>query len=141
MQVVFSSSSTGKPLAPIPGVDVPVVGTRPGDKITYLYRVTKGLTNHSHAARCAELCGLPHSVVERAEHVSALFTAHELEKLLDEDMTEEEARELEEAEAIGRKFLAWNLDDETVVDRPPKDIVAEILGVRVKTKSKCAICS
>ena len=37
MQVVFSSS-TGKPLAPISGVDVPVVSSRPGDKITYLYR-------------------------------------------------------------------------------------------------------
>ena len=84
MQAVFSSS-TGKPLAPISGVDVPVVGSRPGDKITYLYRyghifswvqadspdsrVTKGLAHHSYAARCAELCGLPHGVVERAEHV------------------------------------------------------------------------
>lgn len=37
MQVVFSSS-TGKPLAPVSGVDVPVVGSRSGDKITYLYR-------------------------------------------------------------------------------------------------------
>ena len=61
---------------------------------------------------------------------SALFVAHELEKLLDEDMTEEEAREFEEAEAIGRKFLAWNLADETVIERPPKDIVAEILGAK-----------
>ena len=60
---------------------------------------------------------------------SATFAAHELEKLLDEDMTEEEARELEEAEEIGRKFLAWNLDDETALDRPPKEVVAEILGM------------
>ena len=60
---------------------------------------------------------------------STLLAAHELEKLLDEDMTEEEARELEEAEAIGRKFLAWNLDDETAMDRPPKEFVAEILGM------------
>jgi len=59
---------------------------------------------------------------------SAVFTAHELEKLLDENMTEEEARELEEAEAIGRKFLAWNLDNETAMDRPPKEFVAGILG-------------
>ncbi|KAF9644907.1 hypothetical protein BDM02DRAFT_3157041 [Thelephora ganbajun] len=129
MQVVFSSSSTGKPLAPTSGVDLPVISSRPGDKITYLYRVVRGLAHHSHAARCAELCGLPHGVVERAEHVSILFAAHELEKLLDEDMTEEEARELEEAEAIGRKFLAWNLDDETATDKPPKDFVAEILGM------------
>ena len=60
---------------------------------------------------------------------SALFAAHELEKLLDEDMTEEEARELEEAEAIGRKFLAWDLSDETAMDKPPKEFVAEILGM------------
>ncbi|KAF9783468.1 muts domain V-domain-containing protein [Thelephora terrestris] len=130
MQVMFSSSSTGKPLAPVSGVDIPVVGSRPGEKITYLYRVVKGFADHSHAARCAELCGLPHTVVERAEHVSALLAAHELEKLLDEDMTEEELRELEEAEAIGRNFLAWNLDDETAMDRPPKEVVAEILGMK-----------
>jgi len=61
---------------------------------------------------------------------SALFVGHELEKLLDEDMAEEEARELEEAEAIGRKFLAWNLNDEAAMDQPPKEFVAEILGIK-----------
>jgi DNA mismatch repair protein MSH5 len=65
-------------------------------------------------------------------NLSALFAAHELEKLLDEDMTEEEARELEEAEAIGRRFLAWNLDDETVMDRPLKEFIAEMLGIGTK---------
>lgn len=45
-------------------------------------------------------------------------------------MTEEEAKELEEVEAIGRKFLAWNLDDETAMDRPPKEFVMEILGMK-----------
>jgi len=34
MQVMFSSSSTGKPLVPISGVDVLVIGSRLGDKIT-----------------------------------------------------------------------------------------------------------
>ena len=63
---------------------------------------------------------------------SAAFTAHELERLLDEDMTEEEARELEEAEAIGRKFLAWNLGDVTAVDQPPKGFATEVLGMVVK---------
>ena len=60
---------------------------------------------------------------------SALFAAHELEKLLDEDMTEEEARELREVEEIGRKLLAWDLNDETVMDKPVKEFVAEILGM------------
>ena len=31
-------------------------------------RVVRGLADHSHAARCAELCGLPQAVVGRAEH-------------------------------------------------------------------------
>lgn len=44
-------------------------------------------------------------------------------------MTEEEAKELEKVEAIGRKFLAWNLNDEAAMDRPPKVVVAEILGM------------
>lgn len=60
---------------------------------------------------------------------SALFAAHELEKLLDEDMTEEEARELEEVEAIGRRFLAWDLNNETAMDRPLKEFVTDILGM------------
>ena len=62
--------------------------------------------------------------------LSTLFATHELEKLLDEDMTEEEARELEEAEEIGRKFLAWNLGDEKVMDRPLKESLAEILSTK-----------
>ena len=44
-------------------------------------------------------------------------------------MTEEEARELEEVEAIGRKFLAWDLSEEAVMDQSPKEFVAEILGM------------
>ena len=44
-------------------------------------------------------------------------------------MTEEEAKELEEAEAIGRKFLALDLSDEAVMAKPPKEVVAEILGM------------
>ena len=44
-------------------------------------------------------------------------------------MTEREARELEETEAIGRRFLAWSLNDETEMDQPPKGFVAEILGM------------
>ena len=49
-------------------------------------------------------------------------------------MTEEEARELEEAEEIGRKFLAWNLDDGTATDRPPKEVVAEVLGTKMENR-------
>jgi len=36
---------------------------------------------------------------------------HEIGQLLDEEMSEEERAELADAEAVCRKFLAWNLDD------------------------------
>ena len=49
---------------------------------------------------------------------SVLFAAHELE----------EARELEEVEAIGGKFLAWDLN-ETTMDKPLKEFVVEMLGM------------
>jgi len=60
---------------------------------------------------------------------SALFAAHEPEKLLDEDMTEEEARELEKVEAIGRNFLAWDLNDETAMDKPLRYFFVEMLSM------------
>ena len=69
------------------------------------------------------------NAIKLTDPKSALFAAHELEKLLDEDMTKEEARELEEVEVIGRKFLAWDLSDEAVTDKSPKEFVAEILGM------------
>lgn len=42
---------------------------------------------------------------------SSLISAHELRELLDEAMTEEEMKELADAEMVCRKFLAWNLDE------------------------------
>lgn len=44
---------------------------------------------------------------------------HNLPRLLDEDMTEEEKTELEEGEAVCRRFLEWDLkaDDDDVKRR------------------------
>ncbi|KIK07942.1 hypothetical protein K443DRAFT_128726 [Laccaria amethystina LaAM-08-1] len=84
----------------------------PGEKITYLYRVGEGLSLESHAAKCAAMFGIPTRMVERAEYVSQLISAHELGRLLDEEMTVEERAELEDAEAVCRRFLEWNLSPE-----------------------------
>ncbi|KAK0187908.1 DNA mismatch repair protein MutS [Armillaria mellea] len=67
-----------------------------GEKITYLYRVAEGLSLVSHAAKCAEIFGLPSRVVERAQYVSKMISNHELSRLLDEEMTEEEHKDLED---------------------------------------------
>lgn len=105
----------------------------PGEKITYLYRlvnfsssvemistitfclfsrVAEGLSLDSHAAKCAELFGVPMRIVERAQRVSHLLSTHELGQLLDEGMSEAERLELEEAEVVCRRFLKWDLKAE-----------------------------
>ncbi|KAA1469886.1 hypothetical protein DENSPDRAFT_649174 [Dentipellis sp. KUC8613] len=100
-----------------------------GEKITYLYRVALGLSTHSHAARCAELYGIPAEIIERAQYVTQLLSDHDIPKLLDEEMTEDERRELAEAEEIGRRFLAWDLEAQMQPGQPDvKEKLAEILG-------------
>jgi DNA mismatch repair protein MSH5 len=56
---------------------------------------------------------------------------HELGQLLDENMTEEDIRDLEDAEAVFRRFLAWDIEG----DRKPemdsasvKEKLAIVLG-------------
>ncbi|TBU56560.1 hypothetical protein BD310DRAFT_960111 [Dichomitus squalens] len=80
----------------------------PDDKIVYLYKVVNGYSLHSHAITCAELSGVPKRVTSRAQYVNELLARHEVCQLLDEDMRDEERRELADAEEICRKFLAWD---------------------------------
>lgn len=49
-------------------------------------------------------------------------------KLLDEEMTEEERLDLEDAEAVCRRFLTWDLDDEQGLGEGVKTKLAEVLG-------------
>ncbi|KAL1736511.1 DNA mismatch repair protein MutS [Schizophyllum commune] len=97
-----------------------------GEKITYLYRVAEGLSLNSHAAQCAEIFGLPAEICARAQYVSRLISTHELGQLLDEEMSEKERDELEEAEAVCRRFLAWNLGDDDGTEVKSK--LAKVLG-------------
>ncbi|KAI0076331.1 hypothetical protein K474DRAFT_1708271 [Panus rudis PR-1116 ss-1] len=101
---------------------------KPGERITYLYRVEKGLWLNSHAAVCAEIFGLPRSVTQRATYVSFLLSSHELGQLLDEEMNEDERAELAEAEEVCKQFLAWDLQTEPEVDEDVKEKLGEILG-------------
>ncbi|KAL1682284.1 DNA mismatch repair protein MutS [Schizophyllum commune] len=111
-----------------------------GEKITYLYRVAEGLSLNSHAAQCAEIFGLPAEICARAQYVRygtvdltwrfffllRLISTHELGQLLDEEMSEKERDELEEAEAVCRRFLAWNLGDDDGTEVKVK--LAKVLG-------------
>ncbi|TFK28044.1 hypothetical protein FA15DRAFT_107923 [Coprinopsis marcescibilis] len=97
------------------------------NKMTYLYRVAPGLSLDSHAAQCASIFGIPPRIVARAQHVSELISRHEIVKLLDEEITEKEKRDLRDAEAVCRRFLDWNLDDREGVDVKGK--LCRVLGL------------
>ncbi|KAF8631396.1 hypothetical protein AX15_002404 [Amanita polypyramis BW_CC] len=102
---------------------------RPGEKITYLYRVAEGLSLESHAAKCAEIFGIPSRIVQRAQYVSELISMHELGRLLDEEMTDEERIDLQDAEAVCRRFLAWDLgDNQGLGEGGVKAKLAAVLG-------------
>ncbi|KAI0789758.1 DNA mismatch repair protein MutS [Abortiporus biennis] len=83
---------------------------RPGERITYLYRIKRGLWLNSHAAKCAEIFGIPRKIVKRACYVSYLLSMHEWGRLLDEEMTADEREELTQAEEVCRRFLALDFD-------------------------------
>ncbi|KAJ3865547.1 muts domain V-domain-containing protein [Lentinula novae-zelandiae] len=87
--------------------------------------VMEGLSMDSHAAKCAELFGIPPRLVQRAQYVSHLLSSYEIGRLLDERMSEKEVLELEEAEAICRRFLGWNLTENNV---GVKEKLGEVLG-------------
>lgn len=58
---------------------------------------------------------------------SDLLSAHEITKLLDEDMTAEEMRELEEADRVCRRLLQWDLEVESKEERDPRSGLAKVL--------------
>ncbi|KAF5315435.1 hypothetical protein D9619_007366 [Psilocybe cf. subviscida] len=104
----------------------------PTDKITYLYRVAEGLSLDSHAAKCAEIFGIPPRFVERAQYVSRLLSSHRLNVLLDEGMTDGETADLADAEAVCRRFLSWDLkqdEEEDLTSGQVKSKLAAVLGI------------
>jgi len=102
----------------------------PTEKITYLYRVAEGLSLDSHAAKCAEIFGIPSRIVKRARHVSYLLSSHQIGQLLDEGMSESERLDLEDAEAVCRRFLAWDLkaDEDDICEGQVKIKLDDVLG-------------
>lgn len=59
---------------------------------------------------------------------SQLISAHELGRLLDEEMTVEERADLEDAEAVCRRFLEWNLSPEENEDVDVNARLTIVLG-------------
>ena len=147
-----------------------------GENITYLYRLpimlfveespplmqrheiraVNGLSLESHAARCAQLFGVPAHVVQRAQYVtyvpynglkesvffltmthsnlvlpltrSELLSVHELPKLLDEAISEEEQLDMNLASAVCQRFLEWDLETQEASFGEVRARLAQVLG-------------
>ena len=119
-----------------------------------LKRVVPGISCDSHAAQCAEIYGIPQRLADRARHVryvssttnrpayvrtnsltlphSNLLSMHELLQLLDEDMSQDEIQDLEDAQEVFRRFLAWDIQKELEQDEVQsgtvKEKLAKVLG-------------
>ena len=99
------------------------------NSLIYLYRLKPGFAGTSHACHCARLCGVPESVVERADQIcrmglrawhdrEAVHDEHVVRRLLqlelgyDEDGEEgvtvtEEQRDMDDSEVVG--LIQWVL--------------------------------
>ncbi|KAG1881991.1 DNA mismatch repair protein MutS [Suillus tomentosus] len=138
MQVLFTSSN-GNNLNPgdvsisedLDSTDherlEPTFIAAPGEKITYLYRVSPGLSLNSHAAQCATMFGLPSRIAQRAQYVSKLLGDHELGQLLEEKMTAEEQENIKAAGIATYKFLAMDLTNDSH-EQDIKTRLAKALG-------------
>jgi len=119
-------------------------------------RAVNGLSLESHAARCAQLFGVPAHVVERAQYVTyvpynrlvegvlfltmiysnlvllptrrELLSVRELPKLLDEAISEEEQLDMDLASAVCQRFLEWDLETQEASFGEVRARLAQVLG-------------
>jgi DNA mismatch repair protein MSH5 len=75
------------------------------DQITYLYNFVLGRSTSSFGTCCALMNGIDPTVVERADELILLAARGEDLIAACAKVSEEEAKELEDAEQIGRQFL------------------------------------
>ena len=126
-----------------------------------ILRAVRGLSLESHAARCAQLFGVPAHVVQRAQYVTyvpddrlyckdlddhdsvpsflvfvaicrELLSLHELPKLLDEAISEEEQLDMDLASAVCERFLEWDLETQEISSGQVRTKLAQVLGQDVE---------
>jgi DNA mismatch repair protein MSH5 len=102
------------------------------DQVAYLYNFVPGRSTSSFGTTCAAMNGIDSAIVERAEELILIGARGEdLMAALAANLSEKETKELEDAERIGRRFLAQNfplsISQTSVVD--VRSILRNILNL------------
>lgn len=80
------------------------------EHITYLYRLADGASTSSFGINCAAMAGLPHTILARADHLLAISNRGESLVLALAQLSDREKEDLRVAEAVMRRFVAWDVD-------------------------------
>lgn len=95
--------------------------------VTPLFKLAPGLCLNSYATHCAESYGIHPDIIERALHVSNAIATYNMQEILDQQMTAEEYRKIDECEGIVRRMLLMDWDDESR-GMTTMQKLAEVLG-------------
>lgn len=83
-----------------------------GTEVTYLYNLRPGRSSESFGTQCAAMNGVPMPIVERASQLSRLAVQGEDLVRICAGLGREEEEDLERAEAVARRFLEWDVDED-----------------------------
>lgn len=110
-----------------------------GDELVFLYALVPGKASTSFGVRCAAINGVDTDVVQRAEEITALLASQKDLQSACTKLSDDEARKLEKAEAVARRFLTVGMKQIHPMDGKEDDSVQQ--GHRQELVDLCMECA